>query len=311
MQYNIDWDATSSNYALRYDIHGMLQKAYEARGLTYGGRTLFTDYNPNNVFIDKNGDKRVKGLSHTFINNKPVKIGYIGIYTKMVPEIHREVLHKVFDSIYQQTNKHLLDKFNSYHFTYNPDGIRKIKTVTLELISDLKKAKAWEKEIKDIIDKAEKEQLRLLKSGRTLKQNEHLISIEELERLGTAILGRAVELCPIETGFLRRSGKLYVYNDYIRIIFECPYSLYVHENMNTTHAFGQAKFLETAAQEMLRNTSVWVESTDNLVLGDYMKQVWDKANDGRATGMPDWVEQHAYQAVYIDINRDLKVTYAH
>ena len=102
-----------------------------------------------------------------------------------------------------------------------------------------------------------------------------------------------------------------MFNDYIRIIFECPYSLYVHENVNTTHAFGQAKFLETAAQEMLRNTSVWVESTDNLVLGDYMKQVWEKANDGRATGMPDWVEQHAYQAVYIDINRHLKVTYAH
>ena len=292
----------------------MLQSAYEAKGLVYGGRTLYTDYNPNEVLVNQYGEKYVHGSTYVHTNDKDAEIGYAGVYKKMVPEIHREVLGKIYDDLYKSTNKHILDKFNSYKLSGNSDGITKIIKTSLELMSDIRQRKAWMKEIEGILKNIEKQQLeRLKKLENTLnnKKDKHIVSITELEKIGRAILGRAIELCPIETGFLRQSGTLYVFGDYIKIIFECPYSLYVHENVNNYHAFGQAKFLETAAQEMLRNTSVWVESSNTGVLGNNMQLTWARDSNGHAIGMPNWVEQKAYRAVYIDIDRDLKVTYAH
>lgn len=81
----------------------------------------------------------------------------------------------------------------------------------------------------------------------------------QLVALGQAILGRATELCPIETGRLRASGEMLVYEDYIIIYFDCPYATYVHEDLNKHHIIGQAKFLEQAMQEMLPKNKVWVE----------------------------------------------------
>ena len=84
-------------------------------------------------------------------------------------------------------------------------------------------------------------------------------AIGQLTVLGQAILGRATELCPIETGALRASGTLLVYDNYIVIYFDCPYATYVHDNLNNHHNVGQAKFLEVAMQEMLPYQTVWTE----------------------------------------------------
>lgn len=82
---------------------------------------------------------------------------------------------------------------------------------------------------------------------------------EQLKNLGIAILGRAVELCPIDTGFLRKSGICIYTGDSVIIGFYAPYAVYVHENMNCRHRVGQAKFLENAVQEFIPNKSSWVE----------------------------------------------------
>ena len=71
----------------------------------------------------------------------------------------------------------------------------------------------------------------------------------ELVALGQSILARAVELCPIDTGNLRKSGTLYDFGQYIIITFTAPYALYVHEDMEKSHKVGRAKYLEVALQE--------------------------------------------------------------
>lgn len=82
-----------------------------------------------------------------------------------------------------------------------------------------------------------------------------------LVELGKAILGRAIELCPIDTGFLRSTGLLIDMQTYIVIAFAAPYASYVHENLNVRHRVGQAKFLEVATQEFFPNRAVWTEIT--------------------------------------------------
>ena len=88
----------------------------------------------------------------------------------------------------------------------------------------------------------------------------------ELLVLGKTILGRAVELCPMKTGTLRKSGILLDFGTYIVISFTAPYATYVHENMEIAHPIhgdrdcgGRAKFLEIAVQEVFPDRQVWVE----------------------------------------------------
>lgn len=91
---------------------------------------------------------------------------------------------------------------------------------------------------------------------------------EELIVLGKSILGRAIELTPMKTGFLRESGQLVDFGNYIVIAFTAPYATYVHENLNISHPThasnpncgGRAKFLEIALQEFLPDRHVWVET---------------------------------------------------
>lgn len=88
----------------------------------------------------------------------------------------------------------------------------------------------------------------------------------ELLALGKTILGRAVELCPMKTGTLRKSGILLDFGTYVIISFTAPYATYVHENMEIAHPIhdgrdcgGRAKFLEIAVQEVFPDRQVWVE----------------------------------------------------
>lgn len=91
---------------------------------------------------------------------------------------------------------------------------------------------------------------------------------EKLVRLGLAILGRAVELCPKDTGFLRSSAVMVDLGTSVVIAFTAPYASYVHENLNISHPIhgdrncgGRAKFLEIATQEFFPNKQVWTDVT--------------------------------------------------
>jgi chromosome segregation ATPase len=123
-------------------------------------------------------------------------------------------------------------------------SINKAIRATKELVYDLDSAREWYKELQKVLKKM---------------QQLELGSMEALIEIGKAILGRAVELCPIDTGFLRSSGSLLIYDDYIVIVFSAPYATYVHENMSNYHPIGRAKFLEIALQEFMPDKMVWVE----------------------------------------------------
>lgn len=94
-----------------------------------------------------------------------------------------------------------------------------------------------------------------------IKLNLGSYRLEQITLLGQAILGRAVELCPIETGALRASGRLVVIPsaNTVMITFDCPYASYVHEDTNKRHSAGQSKFLEQAAQEIIPYQSTWIQ----------------------------------------------------
>ena len=91
---------------------------------------------------------------------------------------------------------------------------------------------------------------------------------DELITLGKSILGRAIELTPMKTGFLRESAVMFDFGNYIEIMFTAPYATYVHENLSISHPIhtsnpncgGRAKFLEIALQEFLPDRHVWVET---------------------------------------------------
>lgn len=123
--------------------------------------------------------------------------------------------------------------------------------LTDKLIYNLNKSKGWLEDYKKFISSIKP----------TDTQN-------QLASIGVAILGRAVELCPIDTGFLRKSGLVIVNGNSVVIGFYAPYSIYVHENMNSRHITGQSKFLEQAVQEFFPNRSSWVDilGSDTLAI---------------------------------------------
>ncbi|WIV13203.1 hypothetical protein [Proteiniborus sp. MB09-C3] len=111
-----------------------------------------------------------------------------------------------------------------------------------DLIFDIKNTRDW------------------LNKYQSIMKRGYYTSQDKLELLGKAILGRAIELCPIDTGLLRTSGSLLIGNGFIVIVFTAPYASYVHENMAVYHPVGQAKFLELALSEFIPNKTTWVET---------------------------------------------------
>lgn len=108
-------------------------------------------------------------------------------------------------------------------------------------------------------------------------------SMKNLIVLGTAILGRSLELCPIDKGTLRRSAIMITTNNSIIIAYTAPYATYVHENMSINHknhkdgheCGGEAKFLEKAGQEFIPDKTVWV---DNGGFGDVRLEIDTSGN---------------------------------
>lgn len=116
---------------------------------------------------------------------------------------------------------------------------------TDKLIYDLNNAKGWLVEYENWVNR-----------NKSASLNNQLLAI------GKAILGRAIELCPIDTGYLRKSGTIIQSNNSVIIGFYAPYAIYVHESLEAYHKVGQAKFLENAVQQILPNSYTWVDMLD-------------------------------------------------
>jgi len=156
------------------------------------------------------------------------------------------ILNKTKSKANVLDEKILTDRFEEItdKLDLSTTSINKAIRATKELVYDLDSAREWYKELQKVLKKM---------------QQLELGSMEALIEIGKAILGRAVELCPIDTGALRSSGSLLIYDDYIVIVFSAPYATYVHENMSNYHPIGRAKFLEIALQEFMPDKMVWVE----------------------------------------------------
>lgn len=137
-------------------------------------------------------------------------------------------------------------------FDFSDRGLRQVYKVSDDIIKDINTARNWIRDYKRFYSLLNKVGI----------QGLHI----ELLALGKTILGRAVELCPMKTGTLRKSGILLDFGTYIVISFTAPYATYVHENMEIAHPIhgdrdcgGRAKFLEIAVQEVFPDRQVWVE----------------------------------------------------
>lgn len=129
----------------------------------------------------------------------------------------------------------------SKYINLNQGNLRQVIRMADDLIFDIKNTRDW------------------LNKYKAITKNYYFNSQDKLEMLGKAILGRAIELCPIDTGLLRTSGTLIVGNGFIVIVFTAPYASYVHENMEVYHPVGRAKFLELALSEFIPDKTTWVE----------------------------------------------------
>lgn len=156
----------------------------------------------------------------------------------------------------------ILKDFNKYkkfdklgNFNLSSTGLLETYKVADEIISDINVARNWLDSYKQFLE-----------FSRSVNNIDSLHS--ELITLGKSILGRAIELTPMKTGFLRSSGALYDFGSYIVIAFTAPYATYVHENLSINHPVhasnpncgGRAKFLEIALQEFFPDRSVWTET---------------------------------------------------
>lgn len=137
-------------------------------------------------------------------------------------------------------------------FDFSDRGLRQVYKVSDSIIKDINTARNWIRDYKRFSSLLSKVGMQGLHT--------------ELLALGKTILGRAVELCPMDTGTLRKSGILLDFGTYIVIAFTAPYATYVHENLSISHPIhgdrdcgGRAKFLEIAVQEVFPDRQVWVE----------------------------------------------------
>ena len=137
-------------------------------------------------------------------------------------------------------------------FDFSDRGLRQVYKVSDDIIKDINTARNWIRDYKRFSSLLNKVGMQGLHT--------------ELLAVGKTILGRAVELCPMKTGTLRKSGILLDFGTYIVISFTAPYATYVHENMEIAHPIhggrdcgGRAKFLEIAVQEVFPDRQVWVE----------------------------------------------------
>lgn len=311
--YDIQLADILGSYNLRRDLHKLLNEEFNKEGQIYGGRSFFTDFDLSGAvktinFGGVNDTILPKESSFAFtpnklkVKNQELPYGVNKLYKKLDQigvNIQRRVLSKFYDSLIQKTDKALLDKFNKYKV----DSINDAIMLSKELIYDVKEVKGFTKEARIIIKRAINSFKKEYKNKyRMMEKDNYLLSMDQLEAIGMHILGRSTELCPIETGFLRSSGTLLVFKDYIKIVYRCPYAVYVHENINMTHPFGQAKFLETAAKEILdKPVYVVIDS----VSGEYANFEWEHYSDGKTSKDAYLVKRSSYETILFTLDRNL------
>lgn len=321
INHDIDWGLIDAAYRAEEELTKMLYEEYMNQGQVYGGRTLFTDYDAANIESNSSFGTFIRTTYGTKLSDAIGWGGYWeegkwhGNYLKLnnkTAAINKKVIGELWDKLYVETNKHLLDKFKEFDGDLSTQGFSKKIKITTELLADTKKAKQWVKEVEDIVKRAKALEIKQKTFAHRIKvktQKQPLISMQQLEQIGRAILGLSTEYCPIRTGRLRGSGTLYVRANSIQIIYECEYSTYVHDNVNAVHPIGKARFLEDAAQEILQNRSVWTEHTGfqgSFVDGTHMYQKYDGDSKHYI-----WQEHKGYSAVYIEIDTNLRVNYHH
>ena len=162
-----------------------------------------------------------------------------------------QVLHDELIELPILTNVGKYKKFDKLgDMDLSENGLRQVYKVSSDIVHDINKARGW------------------IDSYRRFNKVMKTINLKglhsELLILGKSILGRAIELCPKDTGYLRSTGVLLDFGTYIIIAFLAPYATYVHENMDIVHpnhrqnsdCGGEAKFLEKAVQEAFPDRSV-------------------------------------------------------
>ena len=132
---------------------------------------------------------------------------------------------KINDIKLVDSNYNLFDK---YAIALDKGGFAEVYRESEAIIKEINKARNWLKSYKKLL-------LRLEMFKKQNKVAEEIITHEELLALGQAILGRALELTPVDTGTLRKSAFILDGGDYILIGYSAPYAMYVHENLNIKH----------------------------------------------------------------------------
>ena len=71
-------------------------------------------------------------------------------------------------------------------------------------------------------------------------------------KIALEILDRAQAKVPVDTGFLKSTGKVVQVEDGFEVRYDADYAIYVHELVDNKHPNGgQAKFLEEAFYEVM------------------------------------------------------------
>ena len=71
------------------------------------------------------------------------------------------------------------------------------------------------------------------------------------QKLAIVILARAKAYAPSRGGTLRNSGTIVKLENGFKIVFNCNYAIYVHENTTAKHFNGTSKFLIKAYEEVM------------------------------------------------------------
>lgn len=176
----------------------------------------------------------------------------------------KEYAKRLHDEATKITILYEPDKYTKFNklgdLSLSSYGLRQAYGASDEIIKDINVARDW-------IDDYRKFRNKHL--GASDPESIH----NELLILGKSILGRAIELCPMKSGYLRSTGILYDFGTHIWIAFTAPYATYVHENLEIKHPLhggrncgGRAKFLEIALQEFFPDKTVWTEHTGKGVV---------------------------------------------
>jgi len=87
--------------------------------------------------------------------------------------------------------------------------------------------------------------------GKDVKLIVHGITMRSL-KIALEILDRAQAKVPVDTGFLKSTGKVVQVEDGFEVRYDADYAIYVHELVENKHPNGgQAKFLEEAFYEVM------------------------------------------------------------